>query len=73
VPALLHRRPLGRWRPGGIVTYASTRLHEEIAYVAYHFHWGLDQIIDLEHPTRRRFVEEIAKINRRLAETEEDG
>ena len=55
------------------MTYASTRLHEEIAYVAYHFHWGLDQIIDLEHPTRRRFVEEIAKINRRLAETDEDN
>ena len=55
------------------MTYASTRLHEEIAYVAYHFGWGLDQIIDLEHPTRRRFVEEIAKINRRLAETDEDG
>ena len=55
------------------MTYASTRLHEEIAYVAYHFHWGLDQIIDLEHPTRRRFVEEIAKINRRLAETDESA
>jgi hypothetical protein len=55
------------------VTYASERLHEEIAYVAYHFSWGLETIIDLEHPTRRRFVEEIAKINRRLAETDEDG
>ena len=51
----------------------TARLHEEIAYVAYHFHWGLDEIIDLEHPTRRRFVEEIAKINRRLAENDEDG
>jgi hypothetical protein len=55
------------------VTYASEPLHEEIAYVAYHFGWGLDQIIDLEHPTRRRFVEEIAKINRRLADGEADG
>jgi Family of unknown function (DUF6760) len=55
------------------VTYASDRLHEEIAYVAYHFGWGLDSIVDLEHPTRRRFVEEIAKINRRLADPEAEG
>ena len=42
------------------MTYASDRLHEEIAYVAYHFHWPLGEILDLEHPTRQRFVSEIA-------------
>jgi len=36
--------------------------------VAYHFHWSLDQIIDLEHPMRKRFIEEIASINKRLSE-----
>jgi hypothetical protein len=50
------------------VTYAVNRLHEEIAYVAYHFHWSLDEIIDLEHATRQRFVGEIARINERLSE-----
>ena len=24
------------------MTYATTRLYEEVAYVAYHFHWDLD-------------------------------
>ncbi|MGH8992851.1 MAG: DUF6760 family protein [Acidimicrobiia bacterium] len=48
------------------MTYAVERLHEEIAYVAYHFHWPLDDILDLEHPTRSRYVEEIARINQRL-------
>jgi hypothetical protein len=48
------------------VTYAVDRLHEEIAYVAFHFHWGLEEILDLEHPVRRRYVEEIARINDRL-------
>jgi hypothetical protein len=47
------------------VTYAPERLYEEVAYVAYHFHWSLDEILDLEHPLRRRFVEEIGRINRR--------
>jgi hypothetical protein len=49
------------------VTYASDRLYEEIAYVAYHFHWSMDEILDMEHPTRLRYVSEIGKINRRLS------
>lgn len=48
------------------MTYATDRIHEEVAYVAYHFHWSLDDILDLEHPLRRRYVEEIARINRRV-------
>jgi hypothetical protein len=52
------------------VTYATDQLYEEVAYVAYHLHWGLDSILELEHPDRRRFVEEIAVINRRLSEEE---
>jgi hypothetical protein len=52
------------------VTYATDRLFEEVAYVAYHFHWSMDEILDLEHPIRRRFVDEIGRINRRLTEEE---
>jgi len=48
------------------VTYAADRLHEEVAYVAYHFHWGLDALLDLEHADRRRYVEEIGRINTRV-------
>ena len=53
------------------MTYATDRLFEEVAYVAYHFHWSLDDILDLEHPVRQRFVAEIAKINLRLSEERE--
>ncbi len=52
------------------MTYATDRLFEEVAYVAYHFHWSLDEILDLEHPIRRRFVDEIGRIDRRLTEEE---
>jgi Family of unknown function (DUF6760) len=52
------------------VTYATDRLFEEVAYVAYHFHWAMDEILDMEHPVRERFVAEIARINRRLTEEE---
>jgi len=50
------------------VTYAADRLYEELAYVAYHFHWSLNDLLDLEHGTRQRFVQEIGKINTRLSQ-----
>ncbi|MFY9270314.1 MAG: DUF6760 family protein [Candidatus Manganitrophaceae bacterium] len=46
------------------------RLYEEVAYIAYHFHWPHEKILAFEHPDRRKWVEEIAKINRRLNEEE---
>ncbi|HTI28301.1 MAG TPA: DUF6760 family protein [Kutzneria sp.] len=50
------------------MTCAVDRLHEEIAYVAYHFHWPRDEILDLEHHERQRWVREIADINLRARE-----
>jgi hypothetical protein len=47
------------------VTYAADRLHEEVAYIAFHFHWALDPLLDLEHGDRLRYVEEIERINSR--------
>jgi hypothetical protein len=53
-------------RAGGIIGYPSERLQEEVAYIAYHFHWSHEQILALEHRERQLWVQEIAKINRRL-------
>ncbi len=50
------------------MTYAADRLFEEVAYVAYYLHWEMDSILDLEHPVRRRFIEEIGSINRQREE-----
>lgn len=44
------------------MTYAPDRLHEEVAYIAFHFHWGREEILDLEHADRRRYVREIAAL-----------
>ena len=49
------------------MTYAPDALYREVAYVAYHFHWDLEEIIDLEHPLRQRFVHEIAGINSQIS------
>ena len=49
-----------------MISYPLDRLFEEVAYIAYHFHWPYDQILAMEHRERQRWVAETAKINRRL-------
>ncbi|WP_199566367.1 DUF6760 family protein [Streptomyces corynorhini] len=44
------------------MTYAADLLYEEVAYLAFHFHWPLDQLLDLEHTERLRYVAEIARL-----------
>ena len=66
--APVRRRRLG-WAPGGIVTYAADRLYEEVAYVAYYLHWSREEILDLEHPERQRFVAQIGALNTRIQQS----
>jgi hypothetical protein len=41
-------------------------LHREVAYLAYHFHWGRDEILEMAHPERGQWVREIGHINRQM-------
>jgi Family of unknown function (DUF6760) len=50
------------------VGYPLDQLYREVAYVAYHFHWEHDRVMTLEHADRRRWVSEIADLNRRASE-----
>ncbi|WP_435768422.1 DUF6760 family protein [Nocardioides sp. SYSU DS0651] len=50
------------------MTYGADRIYAEVSYVAYHFHWQPDAILDMEHRQRLRYVQEIAAINNRLNE-----
>ncbi|MCC9308920.1 MULTISPECIES: DUF6760 family protein [Kitasatospora] len=50
------------------MTYAATRLYEEVAYIAYHFHWPRESVLDLTHRERAQWVREIARINTRVNE-----
>jgi hypothetical protein len=46
--------------------YPLPRLREEVAYIAYHFHWPFAEIMALDHRERQHWVAEIARINQRL-------
>ena len=50
--------------------YPLERLFEEIAYLAYYFHWPHDQIMHMEHHERQRWVAEVARINQEINHSE---
>lgn len=51
---------------GGVVGYPLMQLSEEVAFIAYHFHWPQSEILGIEHADRRKWVQEISAINRRM-------
>ncbi|MBE2200880.1 MAG: hypothetical protein IAE79_19870 [Anaerolinea sp.] len=51
---------------GGVLGYPLDQLYEEVAFVAYHFHWSHDEVMQIEHRDRRQWVQEISTINQRM-------
>ena len=51
-----------------IKRYPLDRLYEEVAFIAFHFHWPHEEIMKLEHKERHRWCDEISKINRKMTE-----
>jgi len=51
------------------VSYPLDKLYQEVAYVAYHFHWPVDDILDMEHRERQIWVKEISEINKEINQT----
>lgn len=51
-----------------MVSYPLDRLLEEVAYISYHFHWPYEDVINMEHPERQQWVEQVARLNTRLSE-----
>ncbi len=48
--------------------YPEHALWDEIVYLAYHLHWGMDTLLDLEHSDRARLVRSVADLNDRAWE-----
>lgn len=62
MPHLQHCFSSGARTRGGAVSYPSGALYEEVACVASAFHWSLEDILNLDHSERRRWVFEIGKL-----------
>lgn len=46
-----------------MLRYPIEALWQEIAYLAYHLHWELDELLELEHADRVRLVRAVAALN----------
>jgi hypothetical protein len=44
------------------VTYGEQALWDELAVVGAHYHWSLNEVLDLEHATRARFVHALSRL-----------
>lgn len=38
-----------------------------MSFISYYFHWGLDEVMKLDHFSRRRWCKEISSINKNLS------
>jgi hypothetical protein len=45
--------------------YPERAVWDELVYLAYHLHWDLNTLLDLEHADRIMLVERVADFNRR--------
>jgi hypothetical protein len=53
------------------VRYPLDKMAQEVAYIAYHFHWTKDEIERLSHLERHRWVKEISSINKEINDAAE--
>jgi len=48
--------------------YPLERIYEEVAFISYYFHWNHDQVLEMPHVERKKWCEQISRINRKLSE-----
>lgn len=53
--------------------YPPDRLAREVAFIAYHFHWSRDEIGEMPHLERHRWVAEISRMNQEINESTVKG
>ena len=56
-----------------MTSYSESVLWDEMTYLAYHLHWPLVDLLDLEHRDRTRLVHSVADLNERAWERARSG
>ena len=51
------------------VAYPLARVRAEIAFIAYHLHWSLAEIMALPHRERVEWVGQVSRINKKILES----
>jgi len=59
-------RKIRKFYTGGIAVYPKDEAYKEVSYISYYFHWPFDEVMQLDHLTRRRFCSEIGLIHKQV-------
>lgn len=41
-------------------------MYQEMAFLSYYFHWGNEEVMQLDHRSRRRWCKEITEIHKSI-------
>jgi hypothetical protein len=52
------------------VAYPLDKIRGEAAFIAYHLHWSLSDILSLPHRERVQWVGQVSAINKKILESE---
>jgi uncharacterized protein DUF6760 len=56
-----------------MLSYPAEAVWQETAYLAYHLHWSLDDLLGLEHLDRVRMVRAVANLEQRSRQEARDA
>ncbi len=48
------------------MSYPLEKLHQEVAFISYYFHWSLDSILELSHAQRHVWMRELSRIHQEM-------
>lgn len=48
------------------MSYPLDNIFKEVAFIAYHFHWDRDRLLDISHRERHEWVKQISAINEKI-------
>ncbi len=72
MPIVRKTLPGGVWPPGGSISRLQEKVYQEAAYIAYHFHWSRGDVMSMSRRETRRWIGEIANINKAINATKEE-
>jgi hypothetical protein len=56
-----------------MLSYPTEAIWQETAYLAYHLHWSLDDVLGLEHLDRVRMVRAVVNLEERARQEARDA
>ena len=48
-------------------------MYKEMSFISYYFHWSSEEVLRMDHVTRRRWCSEISAINKELAPSKQSN